>query len=121
MSEQGSQDIRSQLSHSNMSSGGDDDEQRLYQRNTEATRESDAGREGPSWPESGLRDLARAALERSARHAAQAAQYLQQYLEQKQYVEHMKIRLLDLETRARQPSPSLRRSTPSDWIETLST
>ncbi len=79
------------------------DEQRLYQRHVEATREAERWRRRAELAVyRGIDDLSRAALERSQKHSAEASRYYQEYLEQKEYVERMKARLLDLEIRARE-------------------
>lgn len=75
-------------------------EQRIYQRYMEADREADRWRHRAELAVGrGDGDLARAALARSARHEADAAEFRRQYLEQKGYVEQMKSQLLSLESR----------------------
>lgn len=75
-------------------------EQRIYQRYMEADREADRWRHRAELAVGrGDEDLARAALARSARHEADAAEFRRQYLEQKGYVEQMKSQLLSLESR----------------------
>lgn len=75
------------------------DEQKLYQRY------ADAGSEANRWRQRaelavgrGVDDLARGALARANQFDANAAQFEQQYLEQKRYVERMKARLRALES-----------------------
>jgi phage shock protein A len=77
------------------------DEQRMYQHHVEEDREADRWRQRAQLAAGkGADDLARAALERSGRHAARAAEFRLQYLRQKEHVEEMKARLQDLEIRA---------------------
>jgi phage shock protein A len=74
------------------------DEQRLYQRYFEADQEAGRWRRRAEFAVSRGEDgLARGALERANRHAANAEEHRRGYLEQKQYVESMKGRLRDLE------------------------
>lgn len=81
------------------------DEQRLYQRYSEANREASRWRQRAELAVSkGDDGLARGALERANRYAAHAEEYRRQYLEQKGYTERMKGRLRDLEAGAR-PRP----------------
>lgn len=78
------------------------DEQRLYQRQVEEEREADRWRQRAELAAGKGDDaLARAALERSGRHTARAADSRLHYLQQKEHVEEMKSRLMALETRAR--------------------
>jgi phage shock protein A len=78
------------------------DEQRLYQRQIEEDREADRWQQRAKLAAGkGAGDLSGSALERAGRHAARAADLRIQYLQQKDYVEGMKARLLELETRAR--------------------
>jgi phage shock protein A len=102
-------EIRSQLIElKRLLAGAMADEQRLYQRSAEAERESDRWKKRAELALSrGSEELARAALERSGREGARAEQYRRDYLEQRQYVQDMKRRLVELEGRARrQPVPS---------------
>jgi phage shock protein A len=74
------------------------DEQRLYQRYSEADREAGRWRRRAELAVSRGEDgLARGALERANRFAAHSEEHRNHYLEQKQYVEGMKGRLRDLE------------------------
>ncbi len=92
------------------------DEQRLYQRYSEASRESARWRQRAELAVSkGMDDLARGALARSNEHAARAAEFERQYLEQKGYVERMKARLRELEAgRGLAPTPAV---APPDVVE----
>ncbi len=103
MINQSSRDLRSQvveLKHQLVIAIAD--EQRLYQRYSEAGREAERWRRRADLAAGkGADDLARAALERSNKHGAAASQFYQQYLEQKGYVERMKIRLLEVERQVR--------------------
>ncbi len=81
------------------------EEQRLYQRYSEASREAQRWSRRAELALSsreGSEELARAALGRSSDHNARASQLHQQYLTQKEYVEATKVRLRELEMRARQ-------------------
>ncbi len=75
------------------------DEQRLYHRYNEATREAArwAARADLAHAH-GSEELSRAALGRSRRHESEAVRYHQEYLEQKAHVERMKTRLMELES-----------------------
>lgn len=86
------------------------DEQRLYQRSAGADREADRWRKRAELALArGSEELARAALARSNEESAKAEGYRRQYLEQKEYIQGMKRRLVEVESRARQqPVPSLR-------------
>lgn len=78
------------------------DEQRLYQRQIEEDRDADRWmRRAEMAASKGEGDLSRGALERADRHAARAAELRIQYLQQKEYVEGMKARLMALEMRVR--------------------
>lgn len=78
------------------------DEQRLYQQQVEEDREADRWRQRAELAaRKGEDDLSRGALERAGRHAAKAADLRVQYLQQKEFVEGMKARLMSLEARAR--------------------
>src|SRR5665811_274996 len=77
------------------------DEQRLYQRYFEADREAGRWRRRAELAVSRRDDdLARGALGRANRYAAHAEEHHRQYLEQKGYIESMKVRLRDLEVGA---------------------
>ncbi len=97
------QDVRSRLVElRRLLAASMTDEQRLYQRQVEEDREADRWRRRAELAAGkGEDDLSRGALERAGRHAARAAELRIQYLRQKEYVEGMKARLMDLETRAR--------------------
>ncbi|MGI5836023.1 MAG: PspA/IM30 family protein [Chloroflexota bacterium] len=74
------------------------DEQKLYQRCTDAGSEASRWRQRAELAvDKGEDALARGALARANHFAARAAQFEQQYLEQKGYVERMKARLRALE------------------------
>ncbi len=78
------------------------DEQRLYQRHTEASRVEDRWKRRAEMAVSkGSDELARGALARANKLEADAAEFHRQYMEQKGFVEQMKVRLLELETLAR--------------------
>lgn len=84
-----------------------EDEQKLYQRYFDAEKEVSRWRQRAEFAVvRGEEELARGALERSNRHAARAAEYHRQYLEQKGYVESMKSRLRQMETGLR-PRPAV--------------
>jgi len=94
------------------------DEQRLYQRY------SDAGREAERWRQraelaaaKGADDLAREALERAGKLAAASQQSHEQYLEQKGHVERMKTRLMELERLARELPAALTRPVDMEKLE----
>lgn len=75
------------------------DEQKLYQRYSDADGEANRWRQRADLAVvKGADDLARGALARANHHAARAAQFERQYLEQKGYVERVKTRLRALET-----------------------
>ena len=66
------------------------DEQKLYQRYADAGSEADRWRQRAELAVDKGGRLARGALARANHFAARAAQFEQQYLEQKGYVERMK-------------------------------
>lgn len=111
MSNQGLHEIRSQLTElKRLLVAAMADEQRLYQRHSEANREAERWRQRAELAVGrGSDDLARAALARSNGFRDRAAEFHRQYLEQKGYVERMKVRLLELEARGlERPVPLLR-------------
>ncbi len=86
------------------------DEQRLYQRHTDAVREAERWHQRAKLAlGKGLEDLAREALVRANQHSARATDFERQYLEQKSYVERTKSRLRALESGV-QPVSQLRPS-----------
>lgn len=92
--------VRSQLIElRRLLSGAMADEQRLYQRHLDSTREAERWRSRAGLAaERGEDELAKGALARASRADSRAAQYQGHYLEQKEYVERMKRRLLELES-----------------------
>lgn len=115
------EDVRTSLSEiRRLLAGSMLNEQRLYQRFSEASREADRWRHRAALAASrSADDLARAALERSAEHEARASEYHLHYLEQKAHVEAMKARLVALEAQSRL-GPLPRRST-AEWARLDST
>lgn len=109
MVNQHTEDMRSRLAEARrMLAVSMADEQRLYQRFSEARREADRWRARAHLAVSrGMDDLARPALERSGEHEAHSSEFHLQYLEQKGRVEEMKRRLLDSELAASSPSSPL--------------
>jgi phage shock protein A len=94
------------------------DEQRLYQRHSEANREADRWRQRAELAAGrGADDLARAALERARRHASVSLQFHEQYLEQKGYVERLKGRLLETERRIRERPATVTRPIDTEKLE----
>lgn len=102
MANSGIDELRSRLSEfRRLLAASMTDEQRLFQRYTEASRDADRWRRRAELAASkGSGDLARAALERSAHFEARASEYHLQYLRQKTHVERMKSRLLEMEARS---------------------
>lgn len=92
------------------------DEQKLYQRHSDANSEAARWRERAELAVGkGMNDLARSALARASEWAARAADFERQYLEQKGYVEQMKARLRALETGVLERPPTT--ASPPDTLE----
>ncbi len=102
MPNQNIQDVRSRLIElRRLLAASMADEQRLYQRQADEDREADRWRKRAEMAAGkAADDLTRSALERAASHASRAAGLRIQYLQQREYVEGMKARLMDLEIRA---------------------
>ena len=110
MSDGGVQEIRSQLMEMRrLLVEAMADEQRLYQRQGEESREAERWRRRAELAIGrGADELAQAALGRSVDHSAMASRLMDQYQAQRNYVERMKARLRELESR-----PRVQTATPS--------